>query len=93
MRTLLRPEEAALFVAAPFPFATLDYLWRWFPALLLAPNLSVLGYAAGPRAGSYVYNLVHHRGAAIDCCYENNYAAGWASLTSKWYPSDLRRLT
>jgi hypothetical protein len=33
-------------------------LW-WLVALGLAPDLSMLGYLAGPRLGSHGYNLFH----------------------------------
>ncbi|HEY9126179.1 MAG TPA: DUF4260 domain-containing protein, partial [Acidobacteriaceae bacterium] len=33
--------------------------WWLFFALWLAPDLSMLGYLAGPRLGSYCYNAVH----------------------------------
>jgi len=32
---------------------------------ILAPDLSMLGYLAGNKAGAVCYNLVHHKGAAI----------------------------
>lgn len=33
-------------------------LWAW-PLVLLAPDLAMLGYLAGPRVGAFVYNLFH----------------------------------
>jgi hypothetical protein len=33
--------------------------WLLFAVLFLAPDLSMLGYAAGPRTGAAFYNLVH----------------------------------
>lgn len=33
--------------------------WLIFGALLLAPDLSVIGYIFGPRMGAIVYNLAH----------------------------------
>lgn len=33
-------------------------IWLW-PVLLLAPDLSMTGYLAGPRIGAVVYNLCH----------------------------------
>lgn len=35
-----------------------ESLWM-FLALILAPDLSMLGYLAGPRVGALAYNLVH----------------------------------
>jgi hypothetical protein len=33
--------------------------WSLFAELWLLPDLSMLGYLAGPRWGSYCYNVVH----------------------------------
>jgi hypothetical protein len=65
MRWLLRLEELALFGASIVVFASLNKAWWIYPALLLAPDLSALGYLGGPRLGALTYNLVHHRGLAL----------------------------
>jgi len=64
MNSLIKLEEAALFALGIYLFSTLDYAWWWFPVLLLAPDLSMIGYLGGNKAGAYVYNLFHHRGLA-----------------------------
>ncbi len=33
--------------------------WIWSAALFLVPDLSLLGYLMGPRAGAVSYNLAH----------------------------------
>ncbi len=33
--------------------------WLLFAALLLAPDLGMLGYSLNPRAGAFVYNAIH----------------------------------
>lgn len=38
--------------------------WAW-PLILLAPDLAMLGYAAGPRIGAALYNLLHLYGAGM----------------------------
>ncbi len=35
------------------------YSWGWFAALFLVPDISMLGYLAGPRVGAIAYNLAH----------------------------------
>jgi hypothetical protein len=65
MRNLLKLEELALALMAVFAYAGLGQPWWWFFALLLAPDLSALGYLAGPRVGAFTYNLAHHRGLAV----------------------------
>lgn len=56
---LLRLEGGAAFVAALLAYWTLGASWLLFAALILAPDLSMLGYLAGPRVGALAYNLAH----------------------------------
>lgn len=65
MRLLLRMEELLLFGLAVYLFGTLPHAWWWFPLLLLAPDIGMLGYIADPRWGAVTYNLLHHKGLAI----------------------------
>lgn len=65
MDTLLKLEEAAQFVLAIVGFSLLDYTWWWFPALLLTPDVGMLGYLVSPKLGAFTYNLFHHKGVAI----------------------------
>lgn len=34
--------------------------WPWFVVLLLAPDISMVGYLIGPHAGAIAYNIVHN---------------------------------
>jgi len=65
MKNLIKLEEAALFALALYAFSRLPFAWWWFPALLLVPDLSMLGYLAGNKAGAWAYNLFHHRAVAV----------------------------
>jgi len=65
MKTLLKLEELAELLVATLAFAHLPYAWWWLPALFLVPDLSMLGYLAGPRAGAFSYNLLHHKALAL----------------------------
>jgi hypothetical protein len=56
---LLRAEWLAVLVLAVAAYAWLDASWWLFALLILAPDLSMLGYLAGPRAGAAAYNSVH----------------------------------
>jgi hypothetical protein len=58
-RPLLRAEGAAVAVAAVALYFHADYQWWLLVVLALAPDLSMLGYAAGPRVGAASYDLVH----------------------------------
>jgi hypothetical protein len=56
---LLRLEGAAVLGAAVALYADGDWSWLAFALLLLAPDVSLLAYVAGPRAGMVAYDLVH----------------------------------
>lgn len=59
MSMLVRLEWFGLFVAALAVYARLDSSWLLFAALILLPDLSMIGYAAGPKLGAYAYNAAH----------------------------------
>jgi hypothetical protein len=60
MKTLLKLEALALFGLSIFLFSQLGYAWWWYPVLFFVPDLSMIGYLGGTRAGAIVYNVVHH---------------------------------
>lgn len=66
MKTQLTLEEIgqlALAVLGLYVQPIVISWWLW-PILFLAPDLSMLGYLAGPKAGAVFYNLAHHKGVA-----------------------------
>jgi len=65
MKNLIRFEEAAIFLLSLFLFFQLGYPWWLFLALLFVPDISMIGYLGGNKAGAIVYNIVHHRAAGI----------------------------
>lgn len=65
MKTVIKLEELGLFIFGVYLFSLLNYQWWWFPALILAPDLSMFGYVINPKAGAFLYNLFHHRGVAV----------------------------
>jgi hypothetical protein len=54
-----RLEGLAWFVAGVFAFEATGWVWWYFAILLIAPDLSMLGYLIGPRLGALGYNLGH----------------------------------
>lgn len=56
---LLRLEGLGVFGLALFAYAALGESWWLFGAVILAPDLSMLGYLAGPGTGAVVYNGAH----------------------------------
>jgi len=55
----LRLEGLAVASLSAVLYAHLSASWWLFAALWLAPDLSMLGYLAGPRLGAHCYNAVH----------------------------------
>jgi hypothetical protein len=64
-RALLRLEGFLVLVAATFSYAGQDTSWWLFAALFLAPDLSMLGYLAGPKVGAAIYNTAHFYGLPL----------------------------
>ncbi|GAA4374154.1 DUF4260 domain-containing protein [Hymenobacter koreensis] len=67
MKTTLKIEELAELLLAVVVFSQLPYAWWVLPAVFLLPDLSALGYLAGPRLGALSYNLFHHKVLAVAC--------------------------
>ena len=65
MKMLLKLEELAQFLGAIFLFSHLNFAWWWFPALLLLPDLSMIGYVINPAIGAVMYNIVHHKALGV----------------------------
>ncbi|MCP4458170.1 MAG: DUF4260 domain-containing protein [Cytophagales bacterium] len=65
MKEILKLEEAMMFTLSVYLFVQTDFAWWWFPALILAPDVSMLGYLVNPRIGAFMYNLFHHKALAI----------------------------
>ena len=59
VRGLLRAEGLAVLAAALVLYFDADFGWVPLLVLALAPDLSMLGYLAGPRVGAAAYDAVH----------------------------------
>ena len=60
VRFWLHLEGLAAFVAGVALFASMGGDLVWFALFLLAPDLSMVGYAADRAVGAFTYNLVHN---------------------------------
>lgn len=58
-RVHLHLNGAALLIGSVFAYARGGHPWWLFALLILAPDLSMIGYLAGNRVGSIVYNAGH----------------------------------
>jgi hypothetical protein len=64
-RMLLRLEGFAAFATALALYANAGFSWPVFALAFLAPDLSMLAYLAGSRAGAAGYNLAHTYALAL----------------------------
>ena len=64
-RMLLRLEGFAAFAAAVAFYAQAGFSWPVAALFFLAPDLAMLAYLAGPRAGAIAYNLAHTHALAL----------------------------
>jgi hypothetical protein len=58
-RILLRLEGLAILAAATLAYAHMGLTWWAFAALLLIPDVSMLGHLVSPAAGAASYNATH----------------------------------
>jgi Domain of unknown function (DUF4260) len=59
VRTLLRLEGLTLFAGMTLLYAFWGGPWWVYAVLFLAPDISFLGYLAGPKIGATIYNAAH----------------------------------
>jgi hypothetical protein len=64
-RPWLRAEGLAVFAAGLAGFLVLGLPWWAFLVLLIVPDVSMVGYARGPRVGAIVYNVAHDLAAGV----------------------------
>lgn len=62
---ILRAEALILFLAGVLLYLQLNGHPPWLLPLLLAPDLSMIGYVRGSRVGAVTYNAVHNLATAI----------------------------
>jgi Domain of unknown function (DUF4260) len=65
MSVLLKLEEFALFATSIAVFSTLPFTWWLFPALILTPDVAMIGYLVNTRFGTLTYNIAHHRATGL----------------------------
>jgi hypothetical protein len=78
-RVLLHLEGGAVLALSLWLYARTGASWGFFALLILAPDLSALGYLAGPRLGSVAYNAAHTYLVPVTL-----YAVGFAPLALVW---------
>lgn len=67
VRLVLRLEGLCVLIAALVAYAKFGLGWGTFALFFLAPDVSFLGYLAGPRIGAVSYNAAHSYIGAAAC--------------------------
>ncbi len=57
---LIRLENLAIALIALTTYSITGASWILFVVLILAPDISMIGYVANPKVGAFTYNLVHN---------------------------------
>lgn len=65
MNNLLKLEELGQLVVSILFFSQMEYAWWVFPACILLPDLSMIGYLFNSKAGAWLYNFFHHKLVAL----------------------------
>ena len=76
----IRLEWAAVAAAAVIFYGMIGVSWWLFALLILAPDLSMLGYLAGPRIGAIAYNALHILIAPLVLALAGAFLAGRVTL-------------
>lgn len=81
MKNIIKLEEAAMFGLSIYLFSFTDFTWWWYLALILTPDIGMLGYIAGAKTGAFLYNLFHHKAIAIVIlCLSWYFSSEWGML-------------
>jgi len=67
VRLILRLEGLCVLVAALLVYSKFGLGWGSFALFFLVPDISFLGYLAGPKVGAVSYNLAHSYIGALAC--------------------------
>ncbi len=67
VRLVLRLEGLCVLIAASVAYSKFGLGWGTFALFFLTPDVSFLGYLAGPKVGAVSYNLAHSYIAAVAC--------------------------
>jgi hypothetical protein len=65
MKKLISLEEVAMLALSIYLFSRLSFAWWVYLALILTPDLSMIGYIINTKLGAWLYNFFHHKAVAI----------------------------
>lgn len=64
-KNTIRLEELAMCAVCFYGLYFMHAEWWYYLLLVLGPDISMLGYLAGNKAGAFAYNLFHHKATAV----------------------------
>ncbi len=64
MKIQLKLEQLAMLGLSIYLFALTSFDWWIYPALILLPDIGMIGYMFNARIGAITYNFTHHKGLA-----------------------------
>ena len=67
VRLVLRLEGLCVLIAASVAYSKFGLGWGTFALFFLTPDISFLGYLAGPKIGAVSYNVAHSYVGAVAC--------------------------
>lgn len=71
-----------MFLFSAFLFSQMEFPWWVFFALILTPDIGMLGYAVNTKVGALTYNIFHHKGIAVVLLAIGTYQhISWLELT------------
>ena len=65
MKVVLKMEEMLMLIGSILALMWLKVEWWYYPILFLGPDISLVGYLFGNKAGAACYNTFHHKGIAV----------------------------
>jgi hypothetical protein len=65
MKNVIKLEELMMFAGSAYLLYFFQAEWWVYVLLFLGPDISMLAYAAGNKAGAIAYNIFHHKGIAV----------------------------
>lgn len=65
MKNIIKFEELGIFCLSVILFNMLGYSWWLFAALILTPDISMIGYIFNTKIGAALYNVFHNKGLAV----------------------------
>lgn len=61
----LKLEECMMLVTGLYILYYSGMEWWWYLLLFIGPDISMLGYLGGNKAGAALYNSFHHKGVGL----------------------------